>query len=219
MFSTEFLASFLPTIFTGNQLAAFLVVICFTAGLNLYATVAMLGLLAHTKVLDLPPGLHMLQSWLVIAVSCVLFVSEFIADKIPVFDLLWNALHTFIRIPAAALITYSATAQLPEWQRLLATLLGSAIAFASHGGKIAARAAVTHSPEPFSNLLLSVSEDGFVVFLTWFASRHPYSAAVIVLIALAIIVLFIGFVTKAMRSLFRDTEDALATKTKPHTSS
>src|SRR3984893_2959886 len=102
----------------------------------------MLGLLAHAGVLALPPGLHLLGSWYVIAVCAALFLVEFVGDKIPVFDLLWNAMHTFVRIPVAGLLTYSATAQLPEWQRILATILGALIALAAHRGQNAARGVV-----------------------------------------------------------------------------
>ncbi len=157
----------IPAIPTGTELTALLVVICFSAGLNIYATVAMLGLLARAHFLALPDSLHVLLNWYVIGVCAALFAIEFIGDKIPVFDLFWNALHTFVRVQAAALLTYAATAQLPEWERLAATFVGASIALAAHAGKVAARTAVTGSPEPFSNMALSMSEDLLVVFLTW----------------------------------------------------
>ena len=143
--------------FAGDQLVALLVAVSFAAGLNVYATVATLGLLAHAGVLPLPPGLHLLASWYVIAASGVLFAIEFFADKVPAFDLVWNALHTFIRIPVAALLAYQATASLSPMQQLAATVAGGAIALVAHGGKTAARAAVTPSPEPFSNIALSLT--------------------------------------------------------------
>src|SRR5580658_6522508 len=169
-------ASILPPVPTGTELTALLIVVCFSAGLNVYATVAMLGLLSRAEVLSLPPSLHVVENWYVIAICGVLFFVEFIGDKIPIFDLLWNAMHTFVRVPVAGLLTYGATAQLPEWERLVATLVGSLIALAAHSGKTAARAAVSHSPEPISNIALSLGEDGLVVFLMWFAARHAYAA-------------------------------------------
>jgi hypothetical protein len=202
-------ASAIPSIPTGSELTAILVVVCFSAGLNVYATVGMLGILAHAGALTLPPALHPVENWYVIAVCAALFFVEFIGDKIPIFDLLWNALHTFVRIPVAALLAYGATAQLPPWEQLLATFLGALIAFAAHGGKIAARAAVTHSPEPFSNIVLSLGEDAAVVFLTWFATLHPYASAAIVAIALILIVFMIRFVVRAMRNLFGDAGRAV----------
>jgi len=202
--------NFIPPIPTGRELTAILIVVCFSAGLNLYATVAMLGILTRAGVLTLPPQLHLLTNWYVMAACAVLFLVEFVGDKIPIFDLFWNALHTFVRVPAAALLTYEATAQLPEWERLLATFAGGLIALAAHSGKVAARAAVTPSPEPFSNLILSLSEDAIVIFLTWFATRHAYAAAGMVVVGLAIIAVTIRAVVRAMRFLFTDAEGTLA---------
>ena len=196
--------------FSPHELTALLVAISFAAGLNVYATVGSLGLLARLHVLQLPPGLELLTSWYVIGVCIALFLVEFFADKIPAFDLIWNALHTFVRVPVAAFIAYHATANLPLWEQLGVTVAGSAIALAAHGGKIAARAAVTPSPEPFSNSALSLAEDAFVVFLMWFASNHPYWAASIVAACLVVIVLLIRWVWRAMKTLFVDAEHAVA---------
>jgi hypothetical protein len=127
------------------------------------------------------------------------------ADKIPVFDLFWNALHTFVRVPVAALIAYGAASQMSPEKQMLAGLAGAAIAFAAHGGKIAARAAVTPSPEPVSNIALSAGEDVLAVFLTWFATRHPIIAGLIALTFVVGIVLVIRIVFKAVKNLFRNT--------------
>jgi hypothetical protein len=196
--------------FAGDQLVALLVAVCFAAGLNVYATVATLGLLAHAGVLPLPPALHLLANWYVIGASGVLFAVEFFADKVPAFDLIWNALHTFIRIPVAALISYQATSALPPWQQLVATLAGGAIALAAHGGKTAARAAVTPSPEPLSNIALSLGEDALAVFLTWLATWRPYVAASIVAVLLVVMILLIRWIVRAVKTLFRDAEQAIA---------
>jgi len=204
------LASILPPVPSGTELTALLVVVCFSAGLNVYATVAMLGLLSHVHVLSLPPSLRIVDNWYVIAICGVLFLVEFVGDKIPIFDLLWNAMHTFVRVPVAGLITYGATAQLPEWERLAATLAGSLIALAAHGGKTAARAAVSHSPEPISNIALSLGEDGLVVFLLWFAARHAHAAAGIAVVGLVVIAVMIRAVVRAMRNLFGEAEGTLA---------
>jgi hypothetical protein len=193
-----------------SELFALLAAIGFAAGLNLYATVAVLGLLARFGHLPLPPGLHLVQGWPVIAACIVLFIIEFFADKIPAFDLLWNALHTFIRVPVAGLLAYQATSQLPPEHQLLATLLGAAVALAAHGGKMAARAAVTPSPEPFSNIALSLGEDLLAIALTWLATRHPYAAGTLAAIFVAIIVLLMHWVIRAMRALFRGAEQELA---------
>jgi len=131
-----------------GELFALLAAIGFAAGLNLYATVTVLGLLARFGHLPLPPGLELLQGWAIIIGSGILFVIEFFADKVPAFDLVWNAVHTFIRVPVAGFLAYRATSQLSPEHQLLAALLGAGVAFIAHGGKMAARAAVTPSPEP-----------------------------------------------------------------------
>jgi hypothetical protein len=192
------------------EVFALLAAIGFAAGLNLYATVAVLGLLARFGHLPLPPGLQLLAAWPVIAASTTLFVIEFFADKIPAFDLLWNALHTFIRIPVAGLLAYRATSQLSPEHQLLATLLGAAVALIAHSGKTAARAAVTPSPEPLSNISLSVGEDVLAIVLTWLATRHPYVAGTLAAIFVVIIVLLAHWVIRAMRNLFREAEQELA---------
>ena len=200
--------------FGGPELVGLVVAVSFAAGLNVYATLATLGLLAHVGLLDLPSGLHLLASWWVIAASGVLFAIEFFADKIPAFDLFWNALHTFVRIPVAALIAYGATSQLSPEKQFLATLAGGAIALAAHGGKTAVRVAVTPSPEPLSNFALSAGEDTLAVFLTWLATRHPIAAALIVAAFLAVIAVVMRWIvlamTRAMKNLFSGAETELA---------
>jgi hypothetical protein len=192
------------------ELFAVLAAVAFAAGLNVYATVGVLGLLARFGHLPLPPGLQLLESWPVIAASLALFVIEFFADKIPAFDLIWSALHTFVRVPVAALLVYGATRQLTPSQQLLAAFLGALIALAAHGGKTALRAAVTPSPEPFSNISLSLGEDVLAVGLTWLATRHPYAAASVALALLIIIILLARLVLNALRALFRGAEKELA---------
>jgi hypothetical protein len=192
------------------ELLSLLAAIGFAAGLNLYATVAVLGLLARFGHLPLPPGLLLLAGWPVIAASTALFVIEFFADKIPAFDLIWNALHTFIRVPVAGLLAYQATRQLSPEHQLLATLVGAAVALAAHGGKMAARAAVTPSPEPLSNISLSLGEDAVAIGLTWLATRHPYVAGVLATIFVVIIVLLVRLVIRALRALFVGAERELA---------
>jgi hypothetical protein len=189
-----------------SELFALLAAIGFAAGLNLYATVAVLGLLARFGHLPLPPGLLLLAGWPVIAASIALFTIEFFADKIPAFDLIWNALHTFVRVPIAGLLAYQATRQLSPEHQLLATLVGGGVALIAHSGKTAARAAVTPSPEPFSNITLSLVEDVLAIGLTWLATRHPYIAGTFATIFVLIILLLARWVIRAMRALFRGAE-------------
>jgi len=194
---------------TLGELTPVLIAISFAAGLNVYATVAAMGLLARAEALTLPPSLHLLESWPVIGACLVLFALEFAGDKIPVFDLVWNALHTFVRVPVAALLAYGATMQLSPGKQLACTFLGGLIALAAHSGKTAVRVAVTPSPEPFSNISLSLGEDVLAVFLVWFATQHPYWAAAIVLVFLAVILIFAGFVFRSLLALLRGAEQIL----------
>jgi len=196
-----------------SEIAAALVAVSFAAGLNVYATVATLGLLARAGLLRLPPALDALTSWWAIGASAALFLVEFFADKVPAFDLVWNALHTFIRVPVAALLAYRATSELSPEKQLLATLLGAAIALAAHSGKTAVRAAVTPSPEPMSNIGVSLGEDALAILLTWFATQHPYVAAAIALGFVAVIALLVRWVVRSLRALFRGAEGGLLHRT------
>jgi hypothetical protein len=198
------------TTFNSDQTVALITGTSFAAGLNVYATVATLGLLSRTGVITLPSALDALQSWWVIGISLALFGLEFVADKIPAFDLLWNALHTFIRIPVAAVIAYVAGSHLSPGMQLAAAGLGGLIALAAHSGKTALRAAVTPSPEPFSNMALSFTEDAGAIGLTWVAAQHPYIAAGVVVILLIVIVLVMRWVIRALKSLFHRARATMA---------
>src|SRR6185312_14917368 len=198
--------------FSHQDILAIVVAASFASGLNVYATVATLGLLSHAGAFQLPPGLHLLTSWTVIAIALAMFVLELFADKIPLFDLLWNALQTFVRVPIAALVSYGAAQHLSPVAQLAAAALGGAIALAAHGGKTAVRAAVTPSPEPISNMALSFGEDVAAVSLTWFASKHPVIAAIIVIVAVVLIVIFIRYVVRSLRALFQRSRQALTQK-------
>jgi len=189
--------------FTPQEMLAIVVGASFAAGLNVYATVAVLGLLVRAHLFTLPPTLHLLEAWPTIIAAIALFVVEFFADKIPAFDLIWNALQTFVRVPVAGLLAYGATAQLTPGAQLASGVLASAIAFAAHGGKTAIRAAVTPSPEPFSNIGLSLTEDAVAIGLVWFATQHPYAAAVVVAILLVLLVIVVRMISKSLQTLFR----------------
>ena len=189
--------------FTPSSIAALIVAASFAAGLNVYATVATLGILARFDWVTLPPGLHALSSPWIIIVASVLFAVEVFADKIPAFDLVWNAAHTFIRVPVAALLAYQAASQLSPEMKLLAAIAGAAIAAIAHTSKTAARALVTPSPEPFSNIALSASEDVAAISLTWLATRHPYAAGAIATVAIVFLILSIRWIATRLKRLFR----------------
>ncbi|MBA3553412.1 MAG: DUF4126 domain-containing protein [Gemmatimonadales bacterium] len=156
----------------------------FASGLNLYLTVAAAGLFQRFGIVQLPDTLQVLAHPMVLGIAAVLFVVEFVADKVPYVDTAWDAVHTFIRPPAAALLSYSAFAGegFPEEWRLGAALLAGGVALSSHGAKASTRAAANVSPEPFSNWTLSLLEDGLVVFLAWMAAEHPLLTAALVVV-------------------------------------
>jgi len=159
----------------------------FASGLNLYLTVAVAGLFQRLGIVQLPEPLVVLSNPVVLGIAITLFVIEFVADKVPYVDSMWDAAHTFIRPPAAALLSYSAFAEgIPEEWKLGAALLAGGVALTSHGAKASTRAAANMSPEPFSNWTLSLLEDGIVVFLAWMAAEHPLiTAALVVVLVIA----------------------------------
>jgi len=179
----------------------------FSSGLNLYATVATLGLLQRFGVIHLPVALQVLSHPIVVGIAIALYVIEFFADKIPYLDTIWDSIHTFIRPPAAALLAFgAAAASAPEW-RWAAALLAGGVALTSHGTKASARAAVNTVPEPFSNWILSLGEDLLAVWLAWISTVHPLAAIaiVVVLLALSAFLLFhlFKFVRRAVRRFLK----------------
>jgi len=178
----------------------------FSSGLNLYATIATLGILQRYGVIHLPDSLQVLSHPWVLGVALALYAIEFLADKIPYVDTVWDAVHTLIRPPAAALLAYGATVAAPAEWRWSAALLAGGVALTSHSTKASTRAAVNTSPEPFSNWLLSLGEDALAVWLTWMATVHPTATIVVVafLIALAGFLLFhlFRFLRRSLQRLF-----------------
>lgn len=191
------------TAFTPSTIAALVIAASFAAGLNVYATVMTLGLLAHAHWVVLPSGLEVLGDWWVIAASGAMFAMEFVADKIPGVDMVWNSLHTFIRVPVAALLAYRASSHLSPETQLLATVAGGAIALVAHGSKTAVRAVVTPSPEPVSNIALSSSEDVVAIGLTWLVTLHPWIAAGIAVALALAAALMTRWMVKALRKGWR----------------
>jgi len=178
----------------------------FSSGLNLYATIATLGLLQRFGIIHLPASLQVLSHPWVLGIAIALYAIEFLADKIPYVDSVWDLVHTLIRPPAAALLAYGATVAAPSEWRWGAALLAGGVALTSHSTKASTRAAVNTSPEPFSNWLLSLGEDTLAVWLTWMATVHPAATIVIValLLVLAAFLLFylFRFLRRALRRLF-----------------
>jgi Domain of unknown function (DUF4126) len=199
--------------FSPANITALVIAASFAAGLNIYATVLTLGILARTHWVALPAGLDSLGHTWVLVVCGIMFAVEFVADKIPGFDVFWNVLHTVVRVPIAALVAYHASSQLSPQMQIIATGVGAAIALATHSSKTALRAVVTPSPEPVSNIALSSTEDVAAVGLTWFATHHPVVAASIALICIAAAMLAVRALLRAIqrplrRLLGTDMEEA-----------
>lgn len=162
-----------------------------TAGINLYATVAVLGLLQRFDLVrELPGGLDALENPYVIGVAIFLYAIEFIADKVPYVDTIWDAVHTFIRVPAGAVIALAGTADLDPSVRTVALLIGGGLALSTHGTKATARAAANTSPEPFSNIALSVVEDIIAVVALVIAALNP----LVILVAIGIFLLLLAWI-------------------------
>jgi hypothetical protein len=179
------------------------------SGINLYASVATLGLLSRFAHLKLPGELEVLTNWWVIGVALGLFVVEFVADKIPVVDSVWDVIHTFIRIPAGAVLAATAFGDFDRSVQVIAFLLGGALALTSHGTKAATRAVINTSPEPVSNIVLSLGEDVLVVGSILLAMFLPVLVFFVIGAGLAVslwvlprVVRFFRQVCRSIRGLF-----------------
>ncbi len=187
------------------ELLAMALASALASGLNVYASVALLGLLQRYNLLALPPPLDRdtLGHPVVIAVALALYAIEFVADKIPYVDNFWDAIHTFIRVPVGALLAAGMFHQFaPHWQVIMA-MAGGLLAFQAHGTKASLRLAVNASPEPFSNWVLSISEDVLVAVLLWLAARHPYVALVLVAVLAVASFFLLRLIFRTMGRLWR----------------
>ncbi len=175
----------------------------FASGLNAYAVLAAAGLFQRLGWVTLPSSLEVLSHPLVLGLTSVLFLVEFIADKVPYLDSMWDAVHTFIRPAAAAVLAVGALGAMdPVWQVMAAIVSGS-VALTAHGAKASTRAAANASPEPFSNVALSVGEDASAVGLTWLAVSYPLVAAAIVLVLTVLAIWVMVRLYRFVRDRFR----------------
>jgi hypothetical protein len=197
-----------------THLIALAAALGWASGLRLYAVVFLTGAAGYMGWVALPDGLKVLQGPLVLGVAFTLGLLEFVADKIPGVDTLWDALHTFIRIPAGAALAAGVFGADSSTWSLLAALLGGTLAATAHTAKATTRAAANTSPEPFSNIGLSLLGDVAVPGMLWLAWTHPlwfYPAlAIAVFIALALIVVLFRFLRGLMRRFGSSTSRAVA---------
>lgn len=174
----------------------------FAAGVNLYATVAILGLASRFGWVALPEQFRVFDNDLVIGAAAVMYIVEFFADKIPYVDTVWDMVHTAIRPIGGALIAVTTLGEASPAMTGLAALLGGAVATSSHLTKTSTRAMANTSPEPFSNWILSLGEDLFVVGLGYLALQYPVAALTVTAIALVLIAVFAAVIVRAVRRWF-----------------
>ena len=173
-----------------------------SSGINVYATVATLGLLQHYKVAQLPGGLEVLDNWVIIGAALFMYAVEFVADKIPLVDTVWDAVHTFVRVPAGAAVAASATSDLSPTVQVLALLLGGGLALSTHGTKATVRAAANTSPEPFSNWGLSILEDIVTVGAAVLSVFNPVAILVVIIVFLLLVAWLLPKIVRRLRRMF-----------------
>lgn len=185
------------------QLLALAAALGWVSGIRLYAAVFLVGLAGYLGWIELPHGLQVLQHPGVLMASGFMCFVEFFADKIPWVDSIWDTVHTLIRIPAGAALAAGALGADNQAMTWIAALLGGTLAATSHAAKMTTRAAVNTSPEPFSNLGVSLLEDGFVVFLLWLSATHPVIFAIVLVLSVAVAVMLMMVLAKFLVAVAR----------------
>jgi hypothetical protein len=158
-----------------------------------------LGFLGRSGAIDLPAGLQVLTHQWVIVVAAALYLVEFLADKIPFVDSVWDLVHTFIRVPAAGLLAWAGLASVPDPWRVVAALVCGGVALSAHSLKSSARAAINTSPEPVTNWLASIAEDGLTAFLLFLAVKYPLAAAAVAAAVVILAALLLTWMWKTLR--------------------
>ena len=186
-----------------SHLIALAAALGWASGVRLYAVVLLTGLAGYFGLIDLPHGLQVLQHPAVLTAAGFMCFIEFFADKIPYVDTLWDMIHTVIRIPAGAALAAGVFGADHESMAWVAAILGGSLAATSHVTKLTTRAAVNTSPEPFSNVAVSLAEDGFVVFMLWLAAAHPAIFGIVLLLTLAVAAMLLAVLFKFLRLVLR----------------
>ena len=185
-----------------------IVPLAFAAGVNLYATVAVLGLSSHYGLVSLPEQFRVFDNPVIITAALAMYLVEFVADKIPWFDSMWDAVHTVIRPLGGALVAVTALGDASPAANALVALLGGSIAMTTHLTKSGTRAAANTTPEPFSNWALSLGEDVLAVGLSYAALQHPIIALIVAVLLLVVIVFFAAMIVRFVRRRFSRMRDA-----------
>lgn len=174
----------------------------FASGVNLYATVAIIGICSRFGLVSLPDQFRAFDNPWVIGIALALYCIEFVADKVPWLDTAWDAVHTVIRPIGGAFVAVFALGEAAPSTQMIAALLGGSVAMTTHLTKAGTRAVVNASPEPFTNWGLSLAEDLFVAGLTWFALQHPVLATIVAVVLLAAIVATASLILRAVGRRF-----------------
>ena len=205
-----------------DQIAAVLALTmgaAWASGINLYAAILVLGIMGNSGSIDLPPGLEILSDPLVLFAAGVMYTIEFFADKVPGIDTGWDLMHTFVRIPAGAMMAAGAVGEVDPVVGLTAAILGGGLAATTHAAKAGSRAMINTSPEPFSNWTASILEDVAVVAGLWTALNHPTLFLILMLIFILLMIWLlpklwrgIKLVVKKLRTFFggKEPESQLA---------
>jgi len=202
-----------------DQIAAILALTmgaAWASGLNLYAAIFMLGMMGITGNMDLPPSLEVLQNPLVLFAAGTMYIVEFFADKIPGVDTAWDVMHTFVRIPAGAMLAAGAVGNVDPAVAVAAGILGGGLTAATHATKAGTRAIVNTSPEPFSNWALSISEDVAVFAGLWTALNHPTLFVVAMFVFIILLIWLLPKLWRGIKLVFAKVRGWLGGK-KPET--
>ncbi len=185
------------------------------SGINLYAAIFMLGFMGSTGSIDLPPGLEILSDPLVLVAAGVMYCIEFFADKIPGVDSSWDLMHTFVRVPAGAMLAMGAVGEMDPAVGLAAGILGGGLAAATHVTKAGSRALINTSPEPFSNWVASVMEDVAVVAGLWTALYHPVLFIILLVLFIVLMIWLLPRLWRGIKVIFRKIRNVFGGKEEP----
>lgn len=199
-----------PSLIDPPQFLALAAALGFASGFRLYAAVFFTGLAGFLGWVELPAGLQVLEHPAVLGASGFMLFVEFFADKIPYVDSVWDAAHTLIRIPAGAALAAGALGADSTAMTWIAALVGGGLAATSHATKMTTRAAVNTSPEPFSNVAVSLFEDGWVLFLLWLSATHPAIFTVVLVVSVIVAIVLMVVLVKFLQGVVRELRDFFA---------
>jgi hypothetical protein len=197
------------------QLLALAAALGWASGFRLYAALFLTGLAGYMGWVELPVGLRILQHPAVLGASGFMLFVEFFADKIPYVDSAWDAVHTLVRIPAGAALAAGALGADSTAMAWVAALVGGSLAATSHATKMTTRAAVNTSPEPFSNMAVSLFEDGLVVFLLWLSATHPAIFTIVLIVSIVVAIVLLVVLVKFLKAVIREVQGFLAGRRMP----